>query len=145
MLDLKSLSTNKPLMDQKLYALYDSAFRQAAYNAYYNTHDKLIPSIDFGTDDPDLIEQANARIAKNKSDFNDELIIDSNKFADEFVNQLKSAKLLETISDEIDGHIKAMKLLITMLPQGIATLISPMGPCSGSMIISDETANINIL
>ena len=85
MLNSKSLSTNKPSMDEKLCALYDSAFRQAAYNAYYNTHDKPIPAIDFGTDDPDLIAQANARIATNKSDFNDELIIDSNKFADEFV------------------------------------------------------------
>lgn len=139
------LSANKPLMDQKFNALYDSAFRQAAYNAYYNTHDKPTPVVDFNTDDPDLIKQANDRINTNKKDFEKDLKKDANKFADEFVNQLKSAKLLETLSDEIDSHIKAMKLVITMLPQGIATLVSPMGPCTGSMIISDETANINIL
>lgn len=140
------LSVNKPLMDQKFNALYDSAFRQAAYNAYYNTNNKSTPSISFDpNDDPDIISQTNAKIRESELKREEDLKKDANKFADEFVNQLKSAKLLETISDEIDGHIKAMKLVIAMLPQGIATLVSPMGPCTGSMIISDETANINIL
>lgn len=140
MLDISSLRTNKPSMDQKLNALYDSAFRQAAYNAYYNTHDKSTPLIDFGTDDPDLIEQANAKIAKNKSDYNDELIIDSNKFADEFVNQLKSAKLLETISDEIDRHIKSMMLTIThTLTPVNSPLTTAAGPVTGVLSLSSLT------
>lgn len=133
------LSANKPLMDQKFNALYDSAFRQAAYNAYYNTHDKMTPLVDFGTDDPALIEQANAKIAKNKSDFNDELIIDSNKFADEFVNQLKSAKLLETISDEIDKHIKSIMLTIThTLTPVNSPLATAAGPVTGVLLLSNS-------
>ena len=55
---------------------------------------------------------------------------------------------LETISNEIDGHVKAVAngLIITMLPQGLATIISPMGPCTGSMIIQNgSTANIQLL
>lgn len=138
------LSTNKPLMDQKFNALYDSAFRQAAYNAHYAVSESIHAKQEISLKEQhgeNFVKIYGESLDKDEKSWTEA----ANAFADEFVNQLKSAKLLETISDEIDGHIKSMKLVITMLPQGIATLISPVGPCSGSMIISDGTANINIL
>ena len=139
------LSTNKPLMDQKLNALYENAFRKAAYNAYYNTNNKPTPAIEFDPDDdPEAVAQAKASVAEGELKRKNELKDDSNKFADEFVNQLKSAKLLETISDEIDGHIKSMMLTIN-IPTLLPTIISPVGPCTGALTISEVTgAQINI-
>lgn len=134
------LSTNKPLMDQKLIALYDNAFKNAAYEAYLKAE---------GYDDVDAnIAKMELQNKPNPSDIKDEMKRCAKLFSDEFVKQLKNAKLLETISDEIDGHVKAITdgLIITMLPQGIATVVSPVGPCTGSMIIqSGSTANIQLL
>lgn len=135
------LSVNKPLMDQKLSALYDNALKKAAYEAFkkaskYDEVDKEAGGINAAEEympDTSLIK---SRIDESANDF-----------ADEFVKQLKNAKFLETISDEIDGHVKAIAdgLIITMLPQGLATIVSPMGPCTGSMIIqSGSTANIQL-
>jgi hypothetical protein len=133
------LSTNKLLMDQKLTALYDSAFRQAAYNAYYNTNNKPTGSIEFDADDdPNIIAQTKAKLSEGEIKREKDLKTDSNKFADEFVKQLKSAKLLETLSDEIDGHIKSMMLTIN-IPALLPTIISPMGPCTGTLTISEAT------
>jgi hypothetical protein len=137
------LSTNKKSMDSNLKDLYDS-FETAAYNAYYEANKPEMPDIDSDEDKlGSLSKQANDAVNEIDSKVKDKATI----FADEFVKQLKSDKLLETISDEIDGHVKAIKdgLTITMQPQGIATIIAPpSGPCTGSMVISTATATINI-
>ena len=134
------LGVNKPLMDQKLSALYDSAFKKAAYEAYLKAS---------GHDDVDgEVAKMELQNKPNSNEIKDKMKSCANAFADEFVKQLKNAKLLETISDEIDGHVKTVKdgLIITMLPQGLATIVSPMGPCTGSMIIQNgSTANIQLL
>ena len=136
------LSQNKPLMDQKLTALYDKALHKAAYEAHlkqagYDNVSNNINSMDIDTS-----------IKPNVNDIKKNMENSAKLFADEFVNQLKNANFLETISNEIDGHVKAIAngLIITMLPQGIATVISPVGPCTGSMIIQNgSTANIQLL
>lgn len=138
------LNVNLPLMKQNLNKLLDTPpinkgpIYNAAYNAYYevNTYE-----IEGNNDDPDLAPI----IAKNKIECEQKMKDNANKFATEFCNSLKSGGFMDTIADEIDGHVKAVKLLITMMPQGITTIVSPVGPCSGSMIIDDTTANIQIL
>lgn len=136
------LSQNKPLMDQKLIALYDKALYNAAYKAQLKQagYDDVVKNINAMDIDNSIKPDANT-IKKD-------IETNAKKFADEFVKQLKDANFLETISNEIDGHVKAVAngLIITMLPQGLATIISPMGPCTGSMIIQNgSTANIQLL
>ena len=136
------LSQNKPLMDQKLIALYDKALYNAADKAQLKQagYDDIVKNINAMDIDNSIKPDANTI----KKDIENT----AKKFADEFVKQLKDANFLETISNEIDGHVKAVAngLIITMLPQGLATIISPMGPCTGSMIIQNgSTANIQLI
>lgn len=138
------LSTNLPLLKQNLNNLLsvppakEGPVYKAAYDAYFNATNV---EVDAENDDSDLkatVEQAKQSIEQKVKD-------DAKKFATDFCNGLKDNGFMDTIADEVDGHIKSIKLLITMMPQGIATIISPMGPCSGSMVIDDSTANIQIL
>lgn len=133
------LSTNKPSMDKNLKALYD-VFEDAAYEAFLKSE---------GYDDIDgQIDDLELQNKPNKSEIKKKMEDTAKTFSDEFIKQLKDGKVLETISDEIDSHVKAIAdgLMITMMPQGIATIIAPpSGPCTGSMVISSSTAQINLL
>lgn len=157
------LSTNKPTMDKNLKALYD-VFKDAANYAFlsssYSPLDIKIAktSEDDGIYEPEAQRMINEHDTKFKTEtkllnsisnkYNEKAVETAKKFAEEFVEQLKKGKVLETISDEIDSHVKAIAdgLMITMMPQGIATIIAPpSGPCTGSMVISSSTAQINLL
>lgn len=138
------LSANLPLLKQNLNNLLsvppvnEGPVYKAAYDAYFNVTNV---EVDTENDDSDLkttVEEAKQSIEQKVKD-------DAKKFATDFCNGLKDNGFMDTIADEVDGHIKSIKLLITMMPQGIATIISPMGPCTGSMVIDDSTANIQIL
>lgn len=140
------LSANKPLMQQKFAnMLMDNSglFYKAAYNAQYkmleNDHKRMVNG--FSSDN--AFNTPNGRIAIDKP--TDKWEESSKVFAKEFVKALRDGNFDQILADEIDNHIKSMELMITMQPQGIATIISPMGPCSGSMIISKATANVQIL
>lgn len=111
---------------------------KAAYDAYFNVTNV---DVDTQNDDSDL----KAVVEKAKTDIEQKVKDDAKKFATDFCNGLKDNGFMDTIADEIDTHIKSAKLLITMMPQGIATIVSPVGPCSGSMMIDDTTADIQIL
>ena len=136
------LSSNLPVMKNALNALLmdskGNPVYDAAYNAFYEANKGELNSVS-ADDDPNglvnnAINEANKRLEKL-----------SEIFAKEFCNNLKDGKIMESIADEIDKHIKSMELMITMLPQGIATVISPVGPCSGSMVISKATADVKII
>jgi hypothetical protein len=133
------LSTNKPSMDKNLKALYD-VLEDAAYEGYLKAEG--YDDVDSQIDDLELQNKPDKGEIKKKMEDTAKL------FSNEFIKQLKAGKLLETISDEIDSHVKAIAdgLMITMMPQGIATIIAPpSGPCTGSMVISSSTAQINLL
>lgn len=49
------------------------------------------------------------------------------------------------LAKEIMNYIKSASLNIVVQPQGLATIVSPAGPCSGTLLINDGTATINIL
>lgn len=137
------LATNKIALKQNLNNLLgvppmEGPVYKAAYNAYYNV---TKVDIDKTNNDPDLAPV----IAENAAKCEQKMKDDAKKFATEFCNGLKDGGFMDTIADEIDSHVKAIKLLITMMPQGLATIVSPMGPCTGTMIIDDTTANIQIL
>ena len=130
------LSINKPTMDKNLKALYDVLY-DAAYEGYLKAEG--YDDVDSNIDDLEIQNKPDKSEIKGKMEDTAEL------FADEFVKQLKDGSFLETISDEIDTHVKAIKLMISV-PTLMPTIISPMGPCTGALTISEETgAQINLL
>jgi hypothetical protein len=140
------LSVNLPLLKQKLNRLIEtppvseSPMYKAAYNAYYEVNKSAL-NLEASVTDTDLA----ADVKKQQKQCEQKLKDNAKKFAEEFCKGLKDGDFMGTIADEVDGHIKSMKLFITMMPQGIATIVSPVGPCTGSMIIDDTTASIQIL
>ena len=68
----------------------------------------------------------------------------SEAFAKAFVKSLRNSNFDDLLANEIDKHIKSMMLTITV-PALLPTIISPTGPCSGSLTISEATgAKISI-
>lgn len=130
------LSVNKTFMDQKLSALYDNAFKKAAYEAYLKAS---------GHDDVDSeIASMELQNKPNPNEIKDKMKSCANAFADEFVKQLKNAKLLETISDEIDGHVKSLDFMIlepSPNPTTGTTLANAGGPVAGTISINTTTGS----
>ena len=144
------LSTNKISMDNTFAMLAKKgtannpdaggAIYKAAYHAYFDkTYDNL-KSMQDPTDADLKADLASKKILK--TDVEESLRKDAHEFASYFADAMDEC--LSEISNQIDQHIKSMCLNIIMQPQGIATIVSPTGPCSGSMIISDSTAQIMI-
>jgi hypothetical protein len=147
------LSVNKPLMDTKFSMLVkkgtakmpDSggAIYKAAYHAYFDkTYDRLMETSD--PSDTDLYDDLRSK-KMLKSDNIDKLRDDAHDFASLFADAMD--EILKEVSSQVDAHVKALAngMTITMLPQGIATVVSPMGPCTGSMVIKNgATASIII-
>lgn len=138
------LASNIIILKQKLNQLLatppvsEGVVYKAAYDAYYEVakFDTTVKN-----NDPDLGPIVSTGVIGCEKTLKD----NAKKFATIFCKGLKDGGFMDTIADEVDAHIKSSKLVISMMPQGIATIVSPMGPCTGSMIISDETANIQIL
>ena len=49
------------------------------------------------------------------------------------------------LANEIMNYIKSASLNIVVQPQAIASIVSPAGSCSGTLLINDSTSTINIL
>ena len=64
----------------------------------------------------------------------------ANSFGEKFASEAAPE-----MAKSIMQYIQSAGLNIVMLPQGLATIVSPAGPCSGSLLINDTTANINIM
>lgn len=131
------LTTNLPLLKQNLNQLIEtppvkeSVMYKAAYNAFYN-----VTKVDIDTKctDPDLLPI----ILSKKKECEQKMKDDANKFASDFCNALKDGGFMDIIADEINNHIKSAQIDIT-IPALPPTIISPMGTCSGSLIISKST------
>lgn len=141
------LATNLPIMKQNLNKLLDvppveGPVYKAAYNAYYEAN--KAETVSYSSDDDPLGNQT-TESAKIVADINNNIDKCADKFAKEFCKQLKQNGFMNAIADEIDGHIKAIKLMIN-IPTLLPTIISPMGPCTGALSITEETgAQIQIL
>lgn len=136
------LADNLTLFKQNLNNMLQDesgAMYKAAYSAYFEATNVTIPD----SSDSDINTFV---IAAAKTQCEQKIKEDAQKFAKEFCKVLKDEKFMDTIADEVDAHIKSMKILINVLPTGIATIVSPMGPCTGSLVIDDpSTASIQIL
>lgn len=62
------------------------------------------------------------------------------KFGDVFSKEISA-----DLAKEIMLYIQKSEIMITCMPQALATIVSPMGPCTGSLLINKGTANIQIL
>lgn len=135
------LSTNKPLMKSAFNSLLNdkegNPFYDAAYSAYYESNKCEINSFS-ADDDPSGISNNAA------NEINIKLHDRAKVFAKEFCSNLKNSGFMDSIADEIDNHIKSMMITIDV-PVLLPTIISPVGPCTGSISISEVTgAKISI-
>lgn len=145
------LTDNLPLFKQNLNKLIDGdssimykAAYEAAYNAYYEATKVDIDTSGQGNNDLKLLMEAEKTACEQKmKDDSDKF---AKTFATDFCDILKKEKFMDAIADEVDGHIKSMKIMINVLPTAISTIVSPMGPCTGALIIDDpSTATIQIM
>lgn len=126
-----NLSLFKTQLNQLLNPTKGSVMFDAAYNAYYNT---IKVDIDSNNDDPDLKPIIDAEKAKCEQKMKD----DAKKFAEEFCKGLKNGGFMDSIADQVDMHIKSAQIDI-IVPTLLPTIISPVGPCTGSLAISQNT------
>lgn len=130
------LSTNLIVLKNNLNKLLsvppvEGPVYKAAYNAYYNV---TKTEIDTDNDDPDI----KPVLLQKKQECEQKMKDDAKQFATDFCNILKDEGVMETIADEINNHIKSAQIDITV-PALLPTIISPMGPCTGSLSIGTAT------
>lgn len=126
------LATNLPLMKQKFSLMLQEmtgVMYKAAYDAYYESVKPEMPTP--GDDNPEVVQSSYNSANKAAKDC-------AEKFAKTFVKSLKDGGFMDSIADEIDGHVKSMMLTIS-IPTLLPTIISPMGPCTGALTISQAT------
>lgn len=145
------LSVNKPIMDAKFSMLSKKgtadapdtggAIYKAAYHAFFDkTYDRLKKTSD--PTDLDLYESLKTNNML-KDDNIKKLKEEAHDFASFFADAMD--EILKEISSQVDSHIKSASINISV-PALLPTIISPMGPCSGSLSISESTgAIINIM
>lgn len=145
------LTDNLPLFKQNLNKLIDgdkSIMYEAAYEAskkaYYEATKVDIDTS--GQDNNDLKLLMEAEKATCEQKMKDDADKFAKTFATDFCDILKREGFMDAIADEVDGHIKSMKIMINVLPTAIGSIISPMGPCTGALVIDDPTtATIQIM
>lgn len=131
------LSTNIIPLKQNLNKLLGTTIPnkgpvyEAAYNAYYSITDFNIST---NGDDADI----NGILTSKKIECEKKRKEDADKFAKEFCDTLLKGGFMNTIADEIDKHIRQAMITINV-PVLPPTLISPTGPVTGSLIISNAT------
>lgn len=145
------LTDNLPLFKQNLNKLIDgdkSIMYEAAYEASKKAYYEATKvDIDIsGQDNNDLKLLMEAEKATCEQKMENDAIKFAENFATDFCDILKREGFMDAIADEVDGHIKSMKIMINVLPTAIGSIISPMGPCTGALVIDDPTtATIQIM
>lgn len=129
------LSTNIINLKQNLNKLLsippeEGPVYKAAYNAYYDISD-----FNIGTSEDEDIKSILENTAKQCEEKRKE---DSDTFAKSFCKTLIENDFMNVIADEIDKHIKSAVININV-PVIPPTLVSPTGPVTGSLIISEAT------
>lgn len=66
------------------------------------------------------------------------------KFGKKF-GQVFADEVSADLAKAIMNYIKSAEIMITCQPTALASVISPMGPCTGTLVISKATANVQIL
>jgi hypothetical protein len=138
------LSTNKQIMDSKFDMLSKKgsaaapdtggAIYKAAYHAYYDKTYERINATEDPTDEDIKADLASRGMLKQNNI--EKLKNEAHEFASLFADAMKEC--LDEISTQVDQHIKAAQINI-VIPALTPTIVSPTGPCTGSLIISEST------
>lgn len=137
------LSANKSLMDNSFKQLIidnnginNGVMFDAAYNAYFEINKKYLEEAqDVEIVDADLKPLIDAKLKESE----EQLKSDARAFAKTLCGGIE--EVLKEISKQIDAHVKALKIEVkapTPGPSG-TTLSSPLGPCAGTIILSNLT------
>ena len=118
------LSTEKPILEQKLKQILYNAAKSAGKTASYEAYMTQLGN------DPD-VGKYNDEAKKSIEDAADKF---SKKFAEEFAKEL-SKDLPGEMATAIYNFVKGIGIMATVMP----TVVSPMGPCSGVMSPTDFT------
>lgn len=141
-LSLFKQNLNK-LIDGDKSIMYEAAY-EASKKAYYEATKVDIDTS--GQDNNDLKLLMEVEKATCEQKMKDDADKFAKTFATDFCDILKREGFMDAIADEVDGHIKSMKIMINVLPTAIGSIISPMGPCTGALVIDDPTtATIQIM
>lgn len=143
----KMLKTFSDMLNKETPTTSGGVIYEAAKEAYYVVN-KCPDNIDFARDDSENAMENNAmieaKLEQSRKEQNERAKENAKKFAEKFVDILKYGGFDTTIANEIDDHVKALDLIINVLPTGI-TVTSPTGPCTGTILINNSTANIQLL
>lgn len=146
------LSANKSIMDTSFESLartgtydktspnggviYNTVFENYFDNKKKRAEETLENMIKSINDDDDRKNPGCAFESKLSEDDIENIKKESHEIADAVARAMNEC--LKEISNQIDKHIKAMTLNIN-IPTLLPTIISPMGPCTGALQISEAT------
>jgi hypothetical protein len=113
---------------------------KAAYHAYYDKAAEKLPASN--PTDPDIVEDLASKGLLTEN-IKLQLQSDAHDFASLFADAMSD--ILKEVSTQIDSHIKSAQINI-VVPALQPTIVSPVGPCTGSLVISETAgAQISIL
>lgn len=119
------LSTDLISFQNKLKSIMRQSAEKAAKEAFLQTCQKSGQST--------VDEVLNSKLKDTATKF-------GKKFGEVFSNEVS-----DDLAKAIMNYIKSAEIMITCQPTALATVVSPAGPCSGSLLINKGTANIQIL
>lgn len=111
------LTTSLPEFQSKLFDI----LKESASDAFMKTLDI--------TGNTSINSQFNAILKKTAESFGTEF----------------ATKASPNLAQEIMKYIQSASLSIVVQPQGLSTILTAAGPCSGTLLINDGTSTINIL
>lgn len=137
------LDNNKKLMETAFEQLTvdnngvnNGVMFDAAYNAYFEINKKYLDeAAKANIEDEDLKPLIDAKIKESE----EKLKSNAHEFAKTLCGGID--EVLKEISKQIDAHVKALQINVkapTPGPSG-TVLTSPLGPCAGTIILSNVT------
>lgn len=137
------LDNNKKLMETAFEQLTvdnngvnNGVMFDAAYNAYFEINKKYLDeAAKANIEDEDLKPLIDAKIKESE----EKLKSNAHEFAKTLCGGID--EVLKEISKQIDAHVKALQINVkapTPGPSG-TTISSPLGPCAGTIILSNVT------
>lgn len=149
------LSANKTIMDNVFESLartgtgdskipdggviYNTVFENYFENKKKRAEETLKKMTESINDDDDRKKPGCSFDSTLSDDDIDNIKIESHEIADAVARAMNEC--LKEISNQIDNHIKSMTLNIN-IPTLLPTIISPMGPCTGTLQISEATGAV---
>ena len=121
-----TLSAAKPLMEQNLKSDLNSIIKDAFEKALYE-------ALKAQSDDSDSVDNGPTSEADVKNRIDKKFKNASKKFA-EVASKEMAGDIAKLISSEVHDFVKEMMITVNNAPV-LPTVVSPMGPCTGTITI----------